>query len=253
MALADGRTAFVKHALIEDAAQWLRKERLVYEAVREPFMPMYLGGHDRGGTTLLVLEDLTGANWPPPWSRERIAAVRKALEALHATPPPGGIPELEPLRESVTGWARIVADSRPLLRTSLCSEEWLDQSLPALLHASQEATLEGEGLLHLDVRSDNLCFAERGALLVDWNLAHMGNGAFDLAFWLPSLALEGGPEPWEAFPDAGPLAAAVAGFFASRAGLPPPEGAPTVREFQHAQAEVALTWAAQELGITPPY
>jgi len=86
-------------------------------------------------------------------------------------------------------------------------------------------------------------------VLVDWNLACVGNGLFDVAFWLPSLRLEGGPEPWEVLPHAGALAAAVAGFFASRAGLPPPIGAPTVREFQRRQLEVALPWAARELGL----
>jgi hypothetical protein len=44
----------------------------------------------------------------------------------------------------------------------------------------------------------------------------------------------------------------VAGFFAARAGLPAPEGAPTVREFQLRQLEVALPWAARELGQAPP-
>lgn len=47
--LADERTAFVKHALTDDAVEWLRKERLVYESVRGPFMPTYLGAYDDGG------------------------------------------------------------------------------------------------------------------------------------------------------------------------------------------------------------
>jgi hypothetical protein len=50
----------------------------------------------------------------------------------------------------------------------------------------------------------------------------------------------------------GALAVALAGFFAARAGLPPPSGAPTVREFQRKQLEVALPWAARELGQAPP-
>jgi hypothetical protein len=62
---------------------------------------------------------------------------------------------------------------------------------------------------------------------------------------------EGGPEPWEVVADSGGLAALIAGFFASRAGLPPPPTAPTVREFQRRQAEVALPWAARELGLSP--
>jgi hypothetical protein len=210
--LADGRTAFVKQALTPDASAWLRKERTLYEAVDGSFMPAYLGAYDDGKTTLLVLEDLSGADWPPPWS----------------------------------------ADPEPLLATGLCSPAWLEHALPTLLHAGEAAELGGDELLHFDVRSDNLCLIDRRAILVDWNLACEGNGAFDVAFWLPSLRLEGGPEPSEILPDAGALAAAVAGFFAARAGLAPPPGAPTVRVFQRAQAAVALPWAAAELGLPPP-
>ena len=127
-----------------------------------------------------------------------------------------------------------------------------ENALPVLLRTAEEAELAGDELLHLDVRSDNLCFLDSRAVLVDWNLACVGNGWFDVAFWLPSLRLEGGPEPDEVLPDAGALAATVAGFFAAHAGLPPPEGAPTVREFQRRQVEVALPWAARELDLSPP-
>ena len=237
VSLADGRTAFVKHALTDDAADWLRKERLLYESVRGAFMPGYLGSYDDDGTTLLVLEDLSRAEWPPPWSPQRVDAVLASLEAK---------------RHDVTGWRVVAQDPEPLLATTLCSPAWLDQALPTLVQASEQADLGGGDLLHFDVRSDNLCFVGGRALLVDWNLACSGNGRFDVAFWLPSLRLEGGPEPWEVLPDAGALAAAVAGFFAARAGLPTPSGAPTVREFQRAQAAVALPWAARELGLPTP-
>ena len=112
--------------------------------------------------------------------------------------------------------------------------------------------LEGEAFLHLDVRSDNLCLRQGRAVLVDWNLAHVGNPLLDIVAWLPSLKLEGGPDPWELVPDSQGFAALLAGFFASRAGLPPPPTAPRVREFQRRQAEVALPWAARELGLPPP-
>jgi hypothetical protein len=250
--LSDGRTAFVKQALTDQAAEWLRKERLVYESVRGPFMPEYLGAYDEAGTTLLVLEDLSGAEWPPPWSDRRIEAVLASLEALRATRPPDGIATLDAMRASIVGWDRVAADPEPLLATGLCSAAWLEEALPALVRAGGEAELRGDDLLHFDVRSDNLCFVEGRMVLVDWNLACRGNGRFDVAFWLPSLTLEGGPEPWEVLPEAGALAAAVAGFFASRAGLSPPVGAPTVREFQRAQAAVALPWAAREVGLAPP-
>jgi hypothetical protein len=73
--------------------------------------------------------------------------------------------------------------------------------------------VEGDSLCHLDVRSHNLCFrADGGAVLVDWDCAGIGNPEFDLAFWLPSLHLEGDPRP-EAVADCAPgMVAIVAGY-----------------------------------------
>jgi len=246
--LDDGRSVFVKHALIPEAERWLRTERLVYEHVRGSFMAEYFGANE----SMLVLEDLTRAEWPPPWTERRVELVLAALDELHGAAAPAGLPRLEDKRDDLVGWPRISEDPQPLLSTGAVSREWLDAALPALLEASATAELGGDELMHLDVRSDNLCFRNGSVVLVDWNIACTGNGRFDVAFWLPSLRLEGGPEPWDVLPDAGALTAAVAGFFAARAGLPAPEGAPTVREFQRRQLEVALPWAARELRIAPP-
>jgi aminoglycoside phosphotransferase (APT) family kinase protein len=246
--LADGRGVFVKYALDDLAAGWLRKEHHVYAALSAPFMPRLVGWHD-GERPLLVLEDLGDAHWPPPWRDGDVAAVLAALHDVAATPPPG-LPRLEELREELNGWELVAEDPRPLLSTGLCSREWLETALPRLREAAAGCDLDGDELVHLDVRSDNLCFHEGRVLFVDWNHARVGNALVDVVAWLPSLRLEGGPEPWTIVPDSGGLAALVAGYFASRAGLPPPPTAPRVREFQLRQAEVALPWAARELGLS---
>jgi hypothetical protein len=85
--------------------------------------------------------------------------------------------------------------------------------------------------------------------MVDWNVACVGNPLSDLVAWLPSLRLEGGPDPWQVVGDSQGLAPLIAGYFASRAGLPAPATAPRVRPFQRRQAEIALPWAARELGL----
>ena len=105
--------------------------------------------------------------------------------------------------------------------------------------------MHGDRLCHCDVRSDNLCLKDGRVVLVDWNHARLGNPGYDVAFWAPSLALEKGPAPDSFGVDE--FAAYVAGFFAARAGLPKPAGAPTVRDFQRIQAEVALDWAERVL------
>ena len=88
-------------------------------------------------------------------------------------------------------------------------------------------------------------------LVIDWNFTCRGNGLLDLAFWLPSLHAEGGPEPERALPDAPGWAALIAEFFACRAGLPTIPTAPRVREVQLAQLRTALPWAVRALGLPP--
>jgi aminoglycoside phosphotransferase (APT) family kinase protein len=249
--LEDGRRVFVKLALDENAAGWLRDEHRVYSGVEAPFLAELVGWHD-GEQTLLVLEDLSHAHWPPPWRDGEIDAVLRTLEAVAATPPPVGTPALEELRDWLDGWGMVAADPEPLLSTGLCSRGWLDRALPRLREATAACDLSGDDFLHLDVRSDNICLDHGRVVLVDWNHAHVGNGLLDVVAWLPSLRLEGGPEPWELVPDSGGFAAHMAGFFAGRAGLPAPPTAPDVRGFQLRQAEVALLWTARELGLSFP-
>jgi Ser/Thr protein kinase RdoA (MazF antagonist) len=119
--------------------------------------------------------------------------------------------------------------------------------LPEILAAVESAPVDGDDLCHLDVRSDNLCFRDGRALLVDWNWLSRANADLDLAAWLPSLAVEGGPLPREVLPGSGALAAFVAGVWAAVVGLPPPATAPTVRSLQLAQLAVALDWIDREL------
>jgi hypothetical protein len=249
--LADGRTVFVKAGTEEVTSRFLRDEQRVYAALRGPFMPE-LVGMDEEEPPLLVLEDLSAGHWPPPWEARSIAAVRETLAAVATATPPSWLPSITIEADWLLGgWAAIGHDPQPFLSLGVCSAAWLEHSLPTLREAAETAPIAGDSLLHLDVRSDNICLAERGAVLVDWNWAHVGNPTLDIAFWLPSLADEGGPRPDEVLPEAGRLAAAVAGFFGSRAGLPAPPTAPHVRRVQLSQLRTALPWAARELDLPP--
>jgi hypothetical protein len=258
--LEHGRRAFVKRAVDDMTAGWLRAEHRVYDGVRRSFLPDFLGWDDDGDRPLLVLEDLTDGFWPPPWSEDAIQAVLRALDAIHATSPPTGLPSLEDERENLSGWHQVADEPEPFLSLGLCTREWLDDALTALLSASDACVLAGDSLVHCDVRSDNVCIRGDRAVLVDWNWACTGNPAFDLASWAPSLAMEGGPQPEELLPHGTGEAAIVSGFFAARAGLPPPPdepGAPTgqwtrIRVIQLAQLGTALPWAARALGLPPP-
>ena len=149
-------------------------------------------------------------------------------------------------------WRDVATDPAPFLALGLCSAAWLDAALPILADAAAAAPLAGDALTHGDIRSDNVCFRDGRAIVIDWNHAALGNPDADIAFWLPSLHEEGGPAPEAILPDAPGLAAWVAGFFCAHAGGPPIPDAPHVRPLQVRQSRTALPWAARALGLPPP-
>src|SRR6185369_3157038 len=130
----------------------------------------------------------------------RISGVLEALAAIGRTPPPEHLLGVVIAWDAT--WRDIADDPGPFLRLGLCSPDWLDQNIAALIGAADAAPLAGDALIHLDVRSDNLCFRDDRALLIDWNHAGVGNAAIDVAFWLPSLQAEGGPPPEHILPNA---------------------------------------------------
>jgi hypothetical protein len=255
--LSGDRSAFLKIAAYDYTADWLRYEHRAYQKLAgSPFMPRLLGWDDDGLAPVLALEDLSGARWPPPWDEASVEAVLTALDTVHGRRAGGDLAPALERQFGRDGWPSVIEDPAPFLSTGLCSEEWLDAHLPTLASAASRAVIVGDSLLHFDVRSDNLCFTARGAVLVDWNGACLGNALLDTASWLPSLEAEGGPRPEDVLPANTPslpeLAAFLAGSFCSRAGLPPIPAAPHARPLQLMQSETALPWAARLLGLPPP-
>ena len=109
------------------------------------------------------------------------------------------------------------------------------------------------------MRADNVLLTPDRAYLVDWPWAARGAAWVDLAAFLPSVAMQNGPDPeetWRAHPvsrgvdddafDA--VLAALAGFFTHAAMQPPAPGLPTLRELQAAQGVTARRWLAQRRG-----
>jgi hypothetical protein len=244
------RRAFVKLGSSALTASWIRTEHANYRDIAGPFVPRLLGWSDDGARPVLALEDLSGERWPPPWDRTAIDAVVDALERLHGLPPLARLPPAS--ADMGANWSAVADEPEPFLGLGLCTASWLDDALPSLIAAQAAAPLDGTSILHLDVRSDNLCLRDRQALLVDWNLAALGNPDVDVAFWLPSLESEGGPRPDLILPHAPELAAWVAGYFCSRAGAAPLPDAPHVRPLQRVQAGPALAWAARALRLGDP-
>ncbi len=249
----DGHSVFAKRAVDEETAGWLRSEHRMYEALAGTDLAPRLLGWIDDDLPVLVLEDLSGCVWPPPWDAARIGAVLTALARVAEIRPPVGLPALADETASEQGWDLVLAEPAEFLSLGICDPEWLERTGPDLARASAGTPLSGDRLLHCDVRSDNLCLCEGRAVLFDWNLACTGNPMFDVAFWLPSLESEGGPPPEVVAPACPPeLAAYVAGFFAARAGQPVIPHAPAVRQVQLTQLRSALPWAVRALGLEHP-
>jgi thiamine kinase-like enzyme len=251
--LDDGRRVFVKAARAEYTAASLRREHEVYAHLRGSFIAQLVAFEDDPLYPILVLEDLSDADWDVRWEPERVELVGAALAELAASEPPPNTGRVQETFADLFGrWHAVAEDPEPFLSTGVRSREWLESALPTLVEAANAVPADGDDLLHLDVRSDNLCFREGAVVLVDWNWCSIGNAELDVAAWLPSLAIEGGPQPWEILPRAGEFAAFLAGVWAAVVGLAPPETAPTVRPMQRRQLEVALAWCERELGLLTP-
>lgn len=127
---------------------------------------------------------------------------------------------------------------------------WYQQAIDALISAEQQVATEGETLLHGDVRSDNVCFRDASVIFVDWADAMRGNPAYDLAAVLPTLHLEGGPRPFDVFPDGGAWAALLSGMLVKRTYTD--QSAPTwLRNVFKRLVMIELEWAAASLRLSP--
>jgi len=228
----------------------LRREIHVYNSLSGDFMPRLVASEDDEREPVLVIEDLSAQHWPPPWDARRVGLALAQVDALHDTRAP-----LETYAQvhgpTDSEWRAVAADPLPFLSLGLADAAWLEASLPALVRYEESCTTVGDRLTHWDLRSDNVCVAEKRAIFIDWNGACLSNPRLDLGFWLPSLAYEAGVEPETILPDAPEVAARVSGFFAARAGLPQIPDAPRVRQVQRRQLATALPWAVRALDLPP--
>ncbi|HEY1536772.1 MAG TPA: phosphotransferase [Polyangiaceae bacterium] len=210
---SDGSSAFAKVGASLSTSDFLRVEHHRYQQLHAHFLPQLAGFDADLERPILLLEDLSSADWPPPWQPGGVERVVETLRQVAATRPlPEDLPSLEEEfgaagsdHRASSGWGAVIRDPGAFLSLGLCSTDWLSCAQQRLLDAQNEAVLSGDDLLHNDVRSDNLCLLPDRVVLIDWNLAGRGNGAFDLAFAAPSLCCEGGPLPEELVADDGRL------------------------------------------------
>jgi aminoglycoside phosphotransferase (APT) family kinase protein len=211
----------------------------------------------------LAFEDIDGGHPRLPWSPDQLQRVLEAISNLVAGLTPSPI-EVEPVGERLhrlfQGWRRLHAAAEAGDRL---------EDLPAIarghlpelaqLESGWEAAASGPTLIHCDLRADNILLTGDRVVFVDWPHASLAAGWVDLVEMLPSIAMQGGPKPWEIF-DSHPLGrdapgeavtavlAAFAGYFIYGSRLPAPPGLPTLRAFQRDQGLPALEWLVRRTG-----
>ena len=266
--LADGRRIFLKAIGSQpnpDSPAMHRREAQIAAALPASVpTPRLLWSYDDGEWVAIVFEDVEG--WTPatPWRLEELNRVLAALTQLvdSLTPSPIAVETIaERLHEPFQGWRALELAARTKRDDLSGVPDWARRNLErlALAESEWEAASAGATLLHFDLRADNILLTTDRVLVVDWPHASLGAGWMELLQILPSIAMQGGPKPWEIF-DSHPLGrrapdrevtavlAALAGYFVHQSRLPAPPGLPTLREFQRDQGIPALEWLMRRTG-----
>jgi Ser/Thr protein kinase RdoA (MazF antagonist) len=189
--LGDGRRLFLKAAGREthpDTPDMHRREAQI-AAVLPPEVPTprFLFAHDDGNWVALAFEDVDGRQPRLPWRADELRRVLGALAALAEVLTPSPV-ELESFAEVWEGdfrGLRTLVEQREAGDPLAGLDPWLARNLDrvAELEAGWPAASEGETLLHVDVRADNLLLPDDAVLLVDWPGAAIG------AAWIDLLAM----------------------------------------------------------------
>jgi hypothetical protein len=262
LVLTDERRAFVK-AIGPDAPSgasggqdfYRREARIARALPPNVAAPALLDSWEADGWVILSFEDIEGTNPALPWQYDQLARVLEALTATAAALTPS--PVEAPAAATPGGsdhWRQLAAHPRPVALTPGL-ERWVRENLDLLveLEESSEAAATGDTLVHFDLRADNIVLTRRDVFFVDWPHARVGAPWLDLAYFLPSVAMQGGPPPDDVFwrhplardaqtHDVSSVLAGLAGFMLHGASQPPPPGIPTLRKFQLAQGQQAVRW-----------
>ncbi len=251
--LADGRRAFIKAvspAQNPDSPRMMRREGRVAAALPDDApAPALLHVYDDGEWIALAFAEVDGRLPHTPWEVDELDRVLDATVALGALSPREPVHTLaEQYGAMFSGWRMLATEARDAPMDDWCRAR-LDEL--ARVEARWEDATRGDGLIHGDVRSDNVLLADDRVVFVDWTSTCTGAPWFEVVAMLPSIELEGGGEPDAVLARLGleiphdrlvPLVVALAGYFANVVRLPDPPGLPTVRAFQRAQGAVTNAW-----------
>jgi aminoglycoside phosphotransferase (APT) family kinase protein len=223
--------------------------------------PRLIGSFEDTEWVALFLEDVEGSHPGPVSSESDVSAVLSALASLPAIRDTQGAARYPDARSELApafeGWANIRRESQ-VGALPVWAQSHIDE-LEALAGHGARA-IDGDQLLHMDFRIDNVLLDATGAAwIVDWPWASVGAGWFDGLTFLLDARLNGSSVDMDAvlathsfFADAtahdiDAVLSGMAAFFFDSARRPTPPNMPTLRSFQLVQGEAALDWLRQRL------
>ena len=256
---ANGSRAFVKtlsRAHNADGHALHQREATVMAALPDHVRaPQLIGAVDvvvdGADWTALVLEDVAGRH--PAGDKDTTAV----LDTLDTLPLAYGALAALPraavdLQDEFGAWSRMLATGLPDV-----IPERVRVRATELAEAEQDATsgLDGEHVVHLDCRADNLLVDHQGTVwIIDWPWAAVGAHWIDaLTYLLDALVrreninadhhLATHPIFAGTVPSTiDTVLAALAGTFFENAAKPSPPGMPTIRDFQRREGIAAADW-----------
>jgi aminoglycoside phosphotransferase len=258
--LADGRRCFVK-AASASYGDWVlaayRHEASVNvhlpSSVPAPRMWTHI---DDGDWVCLIFDDVAGRFPSPSWEGDDLTRVLDALDRSARALTPNPMPDAATVREAFAAvlgvaWERLRED--PALPDA---DPWAAEHLPALIALEPRWAdgVDGQTLLHLDLRLDNILLTPTEVMFVDWAWPAVGAPWLDLACFLPTVAgrtIDHDPDAVflsrAAAREAPPAAVdaflvALAGYWRTNSLLPVPSYAPQLRMEQQLAADGAIRW-----------
>ncbi|ROP58806.1 phosphotransferase [Curtobacterium sp. ZW137] len=209
----------------------------------------------------LVLDDVDGHHPGAALDGSDVTAVLDALDTLpEATGTLADLPRAAPdLATEFAAWDRMLATGLPdVVPADVAAVA------PRFAEAAQTgaAAVDGEHLVHLDCRADNLLVDADGLVwVVDWPWAGIGAHWLDPLTYLLDALVRGEHVDVEQHLATHPVFAGVppefvdavlaglAGMFLEKAAQPAPPNMPTLRAFQRTEGMTAARWLLRRWGV----
>jgi hypothetical protein len=258
--LSDGRRCFLK-AACASSGDWVlsayRHEAFVNAhlppSVPAPRLWSYL---DDGEWVCLIFDDVPGRFPFAMWEGDDLTRVLDALDRSAQALTPNPMPKAPTVLDAFatilgSTWERLQDDPR-----LVHADPWAAEHSSALtaMEAHWADGVQGDTLLHLDIRRDNILLTPTEVWFVDWAWPAVGAAWLDLACLLPTVAgrttrhdvnsvflsrrvgRNAPPPAVDAF------LAALAGYWRSNSFLPDPPYSPMLRKEQRLAADGAIRW-----------